>query len=267
MPASDLISPVAPDPMTQDFYRDAMRTLDDAGLPYVVGGGYAMAYYTGIQRNTKDLDIFMKPEDHERALEVLADAGYRTEYFYPFWIAKAVCGEAFMDIIYNSGNGICRVDDEWLEHGPPCEVLGYPTRLTPAEEQLWSKAFVQDRDRFDGGDVIHLILGRGHDGDLDWKRLLRRFRGHERVLLGHLMFFGYVYPGERDRMPDWVIKQLLKVAENEPSPDRHLCRGANLAHGGSYGTALRDWGYIDARLKPDGPLTQDQINQLPVPPY
>ncbi len=259
------VSPVEPDEKTQQFYRDALRTLDDAKLPYVVGGGYAMAFYSGIQRNTKDLDIFMKPGDHERALEVLADAGYRTEYFYPFWIAKAICGDAFMDIIYNSGNGICRVDDDWINNGVPYDLLGYPTRLTPAEEQLWSKAFVMDRDRFDGADVIHLILGRGHE--MDWQRLVRRFLTHERVLLAHLMLFGYTYPCDREKIPAWVIPQLLKTVQNETAPEAKLCRGANLAHGGSYGTALREWGYIDARLKPHGPLTQDEINQLPVPPY
>ncbi len=265
MSTIDPVTPVEPEETTRQFYRDAMRRLDDAGLPYVVGGGYAMAYYSGIQRNTKDLDIFMKPEDHERALEVLAAAGYRTEYFYPFWIAKAVSGEAFMDIIYSSGNGICRVDDDWINNAVPYDVLGYPTRLTPAEEQLWSKAFVMDRDRFDGGDVIHLILGRAQE--MDWERLVGRFRGHERVLLAHLILFGYVYPCDRDRVPGWVIPKLLESVGNELKPDANLCRGANLAHGGSYGTALREWGYVDARLKPHGTLTQEQINQLPVPPY
>ncbi|MGB7156589.1 MAG: nucleotidyltransferase [Tepidisphaeraceae bacterium] len=259
------VSPVEPDPTTQQFYRDAMRRLDDAGVPYVVGGGYAMAYYTGIQRNTKDLDLFLKPADHKRALDVLAAAGYRTEYFYPFWIAKAFSGEAFIDIIYNSGNGLCTVDDEWLAHSVPYNVLGYTTRLTPAEEQLWSKAFVQDRDRFDGGDVIHLILARGHE--LDWDRLLRRFRGHERVLLAHVILFGYAYPCDREQVPKSVMDRLQEAMRNESLPDERLCRGTNLAHGGSYGTALREWGYFDGRLKPHGPLTPDEISQLPVPPY
>jgi len=31
------------------------------------------------------------------------EGGYRTEYFYRFWIAKALCGESFIDILYNSG--------------------------------------------------------------------------------------------------------------------------------------------------------------------
>ena len=36
-------APIEPDRKTRDFYVDAMRTLDKAKLPYLVGGGYAMA--------------------------------------------------------------------------------------------------------------------------------------------------------------------------------------------------------------------------------
>ena len=265
MSTIDPVTPVEPDEKTQQFYRDAMRRLDHAGVPYVVGGGYAMAYYSGIRRNTKDLDLFLKASDHERALKVLADAGYRTEYFYPFWIAKALSGDAFIDIIYSSGNGICAVDDDWLGNGTPCDVLGYPTRLTPAEEQLWSKAFVMDRDRFDGADVIHLILARGHE--MDWERLLRRFKSHERVLLAHLLLYGYAYPCDSDQTPTWVVPRLLESIENESLPAERLCRGPNLAHSGGYGTAVREWGYRDGRLKPDGALTQEEVDQLPAPPY
>ena len=77
----DPVSPVAPDAKTKEFYVDALRTLDEAEVPYVVGGGYAMAYYTGIQRNTKDLDLFVKPEDHERILAAIekADAAGASE--------------------------------------------------------------------------------------------------------------------------------------------------------------------------------------------
>ena len=70
--------------------------------------------------------------------------------------------------------------------------------ICPVEETLWSKAFVQERDRFDGADVAHLILRQGRA--FDWRRLLRRFecQGCERVLLAHLIMFGFIYPSERD---------------------------------------------------------------------
>ena len=95
-------APIDPGPATRQFYVDALAVLDRQAVPYVVGGGYAMAYYTGIARNTKDLDIFVRPADEKRALRVLAQAGYRTEYFYPFWIAKALCGDAFIDNCINT---------------------------------------------------------------------------------------------------------------------------------------------------------------------
>ena len=252
-------APVAPDQETREFYVDALRTLDEASIRYAVGGGYAMAYYTGIARNTKDLDIFVCESDHRRVLDLLADRGYRTEYFYPFWIAKALHGESFIDILYNSGNGICVVDEEWF-NGEEVEIHGYPTRLIPPEEQLWSKAFVQDRERFDGADVAHLILGRGRQ--FDWQRLLRRFEGHERVLLAHLVLFGYIYPSERDCVPDHVMHRLSTIMANERPTEERLCRGTNIAQK-SYLNDIHDFGFVDARLRPFGPLTREELSQLP----
>jgi hypothetical protein len=253
-------APIDPDPQTREFYVKALKKLDEAEVPYVVGGGYAMAYYSGIARNTKDLDIFIKPSDRQRTLDVMARAGYRTEYFYPFWIAKALCGEAFIDILYNSGNGLCPVDDEWFRNARQIEIHGYLTHLCPPEEQLWSKAFVMDRDRFDGADVIHLILGQGKQ--MDWKRLVRRFRTHERVLLAHLMLYGYAYPTERDRVPQWVIDELNKSITTELRRPHRVCFGPNMAQKG-YGVAIRQWGFLDGRLKPHGPLTEEELKQLP----
>ncbi len=253
-------APLPPDPTTRDFYVDAMQILDREGIDYVVGGGYALAYFSGIARNTKDLDLFVRPADSKRTLDVLAAAGYRTEYFYPFWIAKALSGDAFIDILYNSGNGVCVVDDDWFTHAHEAEVLGYRTRLAPPEEQLWSKAFVMDRDRFDGADINHLIHARGHE--FDWERLLRRFQGHERVLSAHLTLYGYVYPSDRDQVPTWVLQRLTESIAKEPTPQDRICRGGFIAQRG-YGTVLREWEYIDARLKPLGPLTEEEIAQLP----
>jgi hypothetical protein len=219
-----------------------------------------MAYYTGIRRNTKDLDIFVKPDDQRRVLNTLAHAGYRTEYFYPFWIAKALQGDDFIDILYSSGNGLCVVDDDWLRYAGPVDVLGYSTRLCPVEEQLWSKAFVQDRDRYDGADVAHLILRQGKH--IDWPRLLRRFHGHERVLLAHVILFGYAYPSEKDCVPDWVLDHLNAAAHHESDPRVRLCRGPFLAQK-SYTADIAEGGFIDARLQPHGPLTPEEVAQLP----
>src|SRR5437016_1307626 len=68
------------DQKTADFYQRAMQALAKAGVPFLVGGAYALNHYTGIVRHTKDFDFFVRPEDAERTLEALAaEQGLRTE--------------------------------------------------------------------------------------------------------------------------------------------------------------------------------------------
>ena len=249
-----------PDPKTRDFYLHALDLMDHSGARYVVGGGYAMACYTGIIRHTKDLDVFIKRADRDRVLAVFAKAGYETELHWPHFLAKAMTEDAFVDILYSSANGLCVVDDAMLERPVDEEVLGRRAPLCPIEEMIWSKAFVQSRDRFDAADIMHLIRARAET--IDWQRLRRRFRnGHERVLLSHLVLFGYVYPAERDRVPFAVIDELFAAARDEPREERRVCRGTFLSND-QYLFDVGKWGYADARLKPEGPLSFEEIASI-----
>jgi hypothetical protein len=252
-------SPEAPGAETREFYQRSLALLDRAGIPFMVGGGYAMAYYTGIVRCTKDLDVFCRPLDRDRVLDVLGEeGGYRTDLTWPHFLAKAIHGEAFIDVIYRSGNGLCDVDDEWFENARPGEVWGQPVMICPIEETLWSKAYVQERDRFDGADVAHLILRQGQS--IDWKRLLRRFecQGCERVLLAHLVMFGFIYPSERGRVPGWVMERLMASVRDEAETEQKICRGPLLSKY-MYTTAVDCWGYEDVRLPPWGIMTPEDV--------
>jgi hypothetical protein len=136
-------------------------------------------------------------------------------------------------------------------------VVGVPVRLCPAEEMIWQKAFIMERERFDGADINHLLWARGPG--LDWPRLVRRFGPHWRVLLSHLVLFGYVYPAEQDRIPADVLRSLAGRLLEEPADrgDRR-CRGPMLSRG-QYLIDTEEWGYEDARLKPSGTMTPEQI--------
>ena len=101
-----------------DFYRSVMRQLTRARLPFLVGGAYALRNYTGIERHTKDFDIFVIPEDARRCLNLISPLADRTDLRYPHWLGKAYSGEHVVDIIFGSGNGICPVDSAWFEHRP-----------------------------------------------------------------------------------------------------------------------------------------------------
>jgi hypothetical protein len=244
-------------PEALDFYRQSMTLLREAKVPYLVGGAYAFARYTGIVRHTKDFDVFVHPRDFHRALDAFAKAGYEVDPKFPHWLGKAFQGDDFVDVIFSSGNGIARVDGRWFEKAVEDEVLGIPVQLIPAEEMIWSKSFIMERERFDGADVAHVLHSRS--AELDWPRLLDRFGDHWRVLLTHLLLFGYIYPAEAGRIPSHVMDRLLDKVRTEPGPPNiKLCRGPILSRS-QYLVDVEDWGYRDARLEPLGPMSAADV--------
>lgn len=243
----------------QEFYRRVMDTLQAGGIDFLVGGAYAFTPYTGIERSTKDFDVFVRQSESTRALDVLRDAGLQTELTFPHWLGKVFHDRDFMDIIFNSGNGVTPVDEGWFTHAAHGEVLGLQVKLAPAEEMLWSKSFVMERERYDGADVIHILRSRAER--LDWDRLLARFGDRWRVLLANLILFGYVYPAERDRIPAAVMRVLLDraAAELDSSADvGRLCQGTTVSRQ-QYLPDTIEWGYTDGRLRPFGNMTAEQV--------
>jgi hypothetical protein len=234
---------------TLAFYRRAVDALLAARAPFLVGGSYAFERYTGIARHSKDFDIFVREQDVDGVLTILEATGCRGERTFPHWLAKAYQGDDYVDVIHGGGSGIAMVDEEWFEHAVEGEVLGARVKLIPAEEMIWSKAFVMERERYDGADVAHVLLRRGRE--LDWDRLLRRFDDNWRVLLSHLVMFGYVHPSQRDAVPRRVMEELSERLRREaqaPPPREKVCRGPVVSRL-QYLTDLRQWGYADVRLQ------------------
>jgi hypothetical protein len=230
------------------FYRHALAILKDAGIPNLVGGAYAYARYTGIERHTKDFDVFIRREDFGRAAWAFQKAGYKTELTFPHWLGKAYgAGEDFVDLIFSAGNGVATVDERWFEHAIPEQVFGVDVLLIPAEEMIWSKGLIMERERFDGADVAHVLRAAGHR--LDWTRLLERYGPYWRALYAHIVLFGFIYPSDRDKVPAWVVDELTRRMNDET-------KAGNAAEKVCYGTIISrqqylkdigDWGYGDAR--------------------
>ena len=246
---------------TNGFYRRTLHVLGDAQVPFLVGGSHAFLHYTGIVRETKDFDLFVRRGDLDRALSALAGAGYRTELTFPHWLAKAVYGDDFVDLVFNSGNGICAVDDEWFEHAVEADVLGLPVKLMPAEELMWQKAYIMDRERFDGADVMHLLVAASEK--LDWDRLARRFGDHWRLLLAHLVLFQFTYPSEAHRVPATALQPLLERFQREvphagSNGDGRTCYGTLLSRG-QFLVDIGRWGFRDARLPPTGSMRGEDV--------
>jgi len=240
-----------------EFYIDALSKLQETGIPFLVGGAFAFSHHSRVPRDTKDIDVFVKPDDCPRVLEAFERLEYRTEIPFPHWLGKIRCGDHFMDVIFSSGNAVARVDDLWFVHSLEVALFGLRLRLCPAEEMIWSKAFVQERERFDGADVLHLLRETGPS--LDWPRLLMRFGDYWRVLLSHLILYGFVYPDKRQNIPNWVNEELMRrLSVSRPNLQNDICYGTLLSRE-QYLHDVEHWKYHDAREQPYGPMTREQL--------
>jgi len=229
-------------------YRLALRTLNAAGVPYVLSGLYALYTYTGVYRQTKDLDLLLEPVSVVPAARALREAGFRVRLEQAHWLAKAFRDHAVIDLIWGMGNGLHLVDRDWYRHSHPAILAATPVRVAPAEELIWHRLFIAERHRTDVADIVHLILARGDL--LDWERLLDRLGEHWPLLLGQVHFFDYVYPGYRDRIPGWVREELFERAYEQMRErgDPRVCRGT-LVSRFSFAIDVREWGFRDPRAE------------------
>ena len=232
------------------FYRDVLEILRHAEIPFLISGGFALQQFTGISREVRDLDIFVLEKHLRAALEALAQGGYPTELTFSHWLGKVYNHNRteYVDLIFSSGNGLCKVTDSWFQRAIPSEVFEMQVFLCAPEEMIWQKAFIMERERYDGADVAHLI--RTQCDAIDWERVIGLFSEHWRVLLSHVILFEFIYPAERAKIPRWVKQRLIALLQREfdgPSTEEQVCQGPLLSRS-QFRVDTEDWGYKDARL-------------------
>lgn len=238
------------EPQQNETFARGLRTLNDTGIPYLVAGAVAKHAYTGIWRNTKDLDLFIQPADLESALTTLANAGFETSIEFHHWLAKARQEPYFIDIIFGTGHGQLQIDASWFDNSRLIEIAGVKAQLIPPEELIVSKLYVAERYRFDGADVLHII--QGVRGQIDWQRVLALLGDNRDLLLPFLLLFAFVYPGRTHYLPQSLMVELFEEARQDWShpKDRQESRGT-LLDPFSFTVDVEDWGYQDQRdLKP-----------------
>ncbi|MBK8905000.1 MAG: nucleotidyltransferase [Anaerolineaceae bacterium] len=247
-------------PEQRELFARCLRALNEGGVPYLVAGAHAKHAYTGVWRDTKDLDLFLCAADLERVLDLLANEGLDTSVEYPHWLAKASNDDYFIDLIFGMGHGRIQVDESWFAHKRPIEVAGVETFLIPPEELFVSKAFVIERYRCDVADILHLVLSL--KGELDWARVLDLLGNHRALVLVHLLLFDFVYPGRRDALPKELMQELFDEVQRrwqEPRLAAKAFRGL-LLDPHSFVVDLDDWGYRDARELE--PLVDEKSGEL-----
>lgn len=243
LPVTSSVPPQLPGDQ-ESLFRDVLTVLEERGLLFAVSGAFALQRHTGICRFTKDLDIFLSPEDAPTALSHLQEEGYECEVCDPVWLAKAHRDGFFVDLITGMSNGALTVDRSWIERSHPATIVGVETRVLAPEELIASKLFVTRRERFDGADIVHVIFALR--GNLDWDRILNLAGENWEMLLWVLVLFRYVYPGQSDYVPSPLWEDLLsRFTSAIRSPDPNARFRGSLIDDKMFAIDVEEWGLDD----------------------
>lgn len=185
------------------IYERAINAFHPLNRRFMLAGAFSLATYTGRWRNTKDLDFYVLPDDRQLFIDALTRAGF-TDYYekLPYvrhWIYRAWKDDCIVDIIWAMANQRAQVDEQWFEGAPQVTVHDHVLDVVPAEELLWCKLYVLQKDRCDWGDVINLI--HALDGRMDWEHLMARLDEDLPLLIGLLNVYCWLCPGSDLHLP------------------------------------------------------------------
>ncbi|MDQ4075570.1 MAG: nucleotidyltransferase family protein [Chloroflexota bacterium] len=187
---------------------------------FALGGGLAFSAYTRRLRNTKDMDLYVLPEERDAMIEATRDAGYKDYYeeepYDREWIYRGYRDDVIVDVIWKMANYRAEVDEAWLTRGPEVEIRDTRLRLLPPEELIWAKLYVVHRDRSDWPDLLNVLYAVGPE--LDWEHLLSRVGQDVPVLAALMSLFGWLCPTRAREFPEWIWER-MHIAPPAPGPD------------------------------------------------
>lgn len=192
------------------IYAEAIKTFRSIGVPFMLGGGFALAAFTGRWRDTKDIDFYILPEDRERVIPALLAAGF-SDYFSerPYdrkWIYRSSKSGVIVDIIWSMANQRAQVDTVWFERAANLELRGERLLIIPPEELMWCKLYILQRDHCDWTDLFNLLYAAGPK--LDWSHLLARLEEDTALLKALLQVYGWLCPNRIQQLPETLWQQL-----------------------------------------------------------
>jgi hypothetical protein len=204
-------------------YRDAVCAVQAAGIPFMLGGGFALAAFTGRWRDTKDIDFYVHPHDRDAVVTALTEKGF-SDFFnrLPYdrnWIYRSTRNNVIVDIIWSMANRRAQVDGIWFERARPVGLRDLELLVVPKEEFMWCKLYIMQRDHCDWTDLFNLVYASGRD--LDWDHLLWRLGEDLPLLKGLLSVYSWLCPGEAAELPAELWERLELSA---PPPGGESCR-------------------------------------------
>ncbi|MBV9338384.1 MAG: nucleotidyltransferase family protein [Solirubrobacterales bacterium] len=155
-----------------DAMKIAVAALREADVPFMLGGSMA-AWARGGPEPDNDLDLMVKPDHAEAALEALAGAGMRVERPPEEWLYKAWCGEVLIDVIFRPSG--LELTDEVFERAQNIPVMALGTPVMGLEDALVTMLYALDEHALDYSRL--LAITRALREQIDWRVLRDRASG------------------------------------------------------------------------------------------
>jgi hypothetical protein len=184
-----------------EVLSDSVALLRQAEVPFALLGGIASSAL-GRPRWTHDIDVFVRRDDAEHALELFGQAGYATDRANEYWLFKAVKHGVLVDLLFKSTGGIY-LDDEMLARVVTRRVRDLALPILAPEDIVVIKALAFDEEQpHHWWDALGILAAC----ELDWDYLLRRASHGARRMLSLLLF-----AQSNDLLvPDTVIAELYR---------------------------------------------------------
>lgn len=203
-----------------ELYREAINAVRNAGIRFLLGGGFALATFTGRWRDTKDIDFYIHPQDREATIAALSQAGFKDYYermaYDRKWIYRSTKADVIVDIIWSMANQRAQVDDIWFERAGAVTIRGEKLQIIPRAEFMWCKLYIMQRDHCDWTDLFNLIYTCGPE--LDWRHLIWRLDDDVPLLRAMLTVYGWLCPKQLSQLPRWLWPELEMEKPVAPPP-------------------------------------------------
>lgn len=205
------------------IYHTAIHALEAARIPFLLGGGFALAAYTGRWRDTKDIDFYIRPADRPRAVAAMSSAGFADYHSrLPYdrnWIYRSVWSNVIVDLIWAMANQRAQVDRLWFQRAGTIVIRNQKLKVVPPEELLWCKLYILQRDHCDWTDAFNLLYSI--KGALDWAYLLRRLEDDRMLLEALLTVYSWACPEAAGQIPQTLLRQLRGSVSSHGIEPRH----------------------------------------------
>jgi hypothetical protein len=149
--------------------KKAAGALRLAELPFMLGGGLAV-WARGGPDTDHDLDLMLRPDDAERAIDVLAKEGMEIERPPEHWLYKARDGDVLIDLIFEPSGLV--IDDEVFSRADEIDVYAVRMLVMAIEDVLVTKLRAMGEHALDYEAVVE--IARVLREQIDWANVRER---------------------------------------------------------------------------------------------